>query len=58
MVLQQRLQHLAALGGEAEALRGADRLGMAERIRGAAPMVVLAMFQDWADRSAMRAPRL
>ena len=51
MALQERLQHLPALRREAQALARAGLLGMVERLGRAARMVVLAMFQDWADRT-------
>ena len=49
MAFQQRFQDLAPLLGEAEALFPRDRLGMVERVRGAAPVVVVLVFEDRTD---------
>ena len=49
MIFQKRFKHLAALGGQAEPFALADRLGVLKRFRRAPRVVVLAMFQHWAD---------
>ena len=49
MALEQRRQHFLAPLGEAQALGIADLAGMADGVRGAATVVVLAMFQYRAD---------
>ena len=49
MIFQKRFKHLATLGGQAEPLTLTDRFGVLKRFRCAPRVVVLAMFQHWAD---------
>ncbi|MEJ0097655.1 MAG: hypothetical protein WDM84_06710 [Bauldia sp.] len=48
MALEQGLEDMTALGGEAQALAPADGLGVDQRVGRAAGVVVIAMFEDGA----------
>jgi hypothetical protein len=54
---EERLEHVAALLGEAQALAARGILGMAERIGGAAPVIVVGVPEHGTDGGHRNVPR-